>query len=73
MYNANYHIALATLRLNKTEEAKKMYEQLMASEPESISPVIDEAIKDLKNLIKDGVLVEECRYIIEHILKGKAD
>lgn len=65
-YYAKYNIALSTLRLGKGKEAIALYQQYHV---ENNNPNVGGAIQDLKNLITEGIFVDEATYILENILQ----
>jgi len=66
-----FNIAISTLRLGKYEESVELYKKYIALSKASAKENLDGAIADLKDLIKQNVLVKESTYIIENVFERK--
>ena len=65
LFYARYNIALATLSLNKFQEAKSLYKRYRKINRKN---GLEAAIQELKQLADNGKFVEEANYIISNIL-----
>lgn len=65
LFYARYNIALATLSLNKFQEAKSLYKRYRKINRKN---GLEAAIQELKQLSNNGKFVEEANYIISNIL-----
>lgn len=65
--NAMFYIALSNLRLNQYEVAKKQYKQYMKLCIKQGVEIDTETIKNLKDLIKNGIKVNESKKILKEI------
>lgn len=68
---ARYNIALSWLRLGEIEKAEKLYFKFTATQKAENKEVNPGAITDLKDLIKEEIMVEESKRILTNVFKVK--
>jgi len=69
-YYAMFNIALSTLRLGKYEESIELYKKYIADASKT-QENLSGAMADLRDLIKQNILVKESKYILENLFQAK--
>lgn len=69
-FYAKFNYALATLRLERFDQAKELYEKYYI-ESQKDKTSIEGSVADLRHLLEENILVEEVRYILEEILRQR--
>jgi tetratricopeptide (TPR) repeat protein len=70
-FYAMFNIAISTLRLGKYDESVDLYKKYIDLGKKNNKEDFDGAIADLRDLIKQNILVKESTYIIENVFQRK--
>ena len=70
-FYAMFNIAISTLRLGKYDESVALYKKYIDASKTQQEENLDGAMTDLKDLIKQNILVKESKYILENLFQQK--
>jgi len=70
-FYAMFNIALSTLRLGKYDESIALYKKYIDLSKSQNKENLDGAMTDLRDLIKQNILVKESKYILENLFQQK--
>ena len=66
-YKAMYNKAIAYLRLNQIDSSRALYKKIKLMQGDNSPNVKKAAIADLKKLVHDNIMKDECRSILKDI------